>query len=162
MLRLVIALFKFASQSVDVMQTFWHILDKSLIVGQKSSSDTGNRTPICSVRANRDSHYTISEIVGNSDTGNRTPICSVRANRDSHYTISEISVCFCCPYNIFIFIDGRVTGNIRTVYESLQNFFFSLTWNSELCETELRAHHSGSNSKSCFIKHLVSYIRSCP
>ena len=134
MLRLVIALFKFASQSVDVMQTFWHILDKSLIVGQKSSSDTGNRTPIC----------------------------SVRANRDSHYTISEISVCFCCPYNIFIFIDGRVTGNIRTVYESLQNFFFSLTWNSELCETELRAHHSGSNSKSCFIKHLVSYIRSCP
>ena len=37
---------------------------------------------ICSVRKPKKDLY--------SDTGNRTPICSVRANRDSHYTISEI------------------------------------------------------------------------
>lgn len=35
---------------------------------KNESSDTGNRTPICSVRANCASHYTISDFVGRIDS----------------------------------------------------------------------------------------------
>ena len=40
-----------------------------------------------------------------SDTGNRTPICSVRANRDSHYTISDfLDLLILSVYHIIFFI----------------------------------------------------------